>query len=50
MLVPTVTSYLSPIHGQSIEVVLCGQEQDGPTTVYEGDISSVIDRFLLQGK
>jgi len=46
MLAPTVTSYPSPIHGQSIEVALNGQEQDGPTTVY----SSVIDRFLRQGK
>jgi len=26
-------------NGQSIEVVLCGQEHDGPTAVYEGDLS-----------
>jgi len=32
MLAPTVTSYPSPTHGQSIEVVLYGQE------VYEGDL------------
>jgi len=32
MLAPTVTSYASPTHGQSIEVVLHGQE------VYEGDL------------
>lgn len=38
MLAPTVTSCASLIHGQSIEVVLYGQEQVGPTTVYEGDL------------
>ena len=48
MLVPTVTSYPSPIHGQSIKVVLCGQEHDGPTTVHEGDLFFDKDRFLPQ--
>jgi hypothetical protein len=38
MLAPTVTSYQSPIHVQSVEVVFLCQEHDGPTTVYEGDL------------
>ena len=38
MLASTVTSYPSPTRGQSIEVVLYGQEHDEPTTVYEGDL------------
>jgi hypothetical protein len=36
MLASTITSY--PSHGQSIEVVLYGQERDGPTTACEGDL------------
>jgi len=49
MLASTVTSYPSPIHGQSIEVVLYGQEHDGPQKYMKAICSSVIERFLLQG-
>jgi hypothetical protein len=38
MLACTVTSYQSPMHVQSIEVVIHGQEHDRPTTGYEGDM------------